>query len=737
MSPGIIPNVYQWESVEGWKEKTSPCTPSGSGLWTRGTPWSYATWVAVSLLPWVSFGAWSMQQAGLWAATSTAVPVVGHQGLPAHYDDHCVVVCQLSGVKVWWLRPPSPTHVLPVTYQPVEAVQAIQEHHKGVVKAVLRPGQVLYIPRGWAHQAVAANGGDLASREISGVQDGTPYSSLTSTLEGVPGGHPHTGSCLRIPPAAAGEGHPSRADCGEEVTPALSVKGPPLGYPGPSLHVTLGFEVEPGSTWQGAVHLAVHLVAIHVFEEVLQEPDYGAQIRGVLLTVAGTVLLHSWVILQGASQKILRRACPLGACAEQKLTMVYGMRQGTREERGLPHVSCADIASVEEGPDLQSQQMLGEVISTVLSGYKILDALVASVQVLGVGSRQMAVSNQDTMDDQDDDSSSSHSEEEQEQELGRAHAHCRRRPRGLQTDRQEGPHDVYSAHVALKDLHQGPHHGDMFERNSCTGGGCMLGVEDPGEEQGESEERAPRCRGEPPSLLPTCSCVVCDRPEGASCSPLENALSDWLHLLTTDREHWDSLEVGPGSDQGRKDTACSSGRAADIEVLSCSTSKATGNHDALQSGTQATSVSAARGVLGGLSSVPLLHGHPCLSSALYLYSEEVIVWVGTLVVQHLLESVRHVGEEVPWNETCPSFQLLQCVLSRALRRTVLPKELLEALHGLDLEEVDLWSGSRMTRYLQSEALFSKCEVLYSRVRECSRLSRDCQRTSHLGRTGLL
>lgn len=81
------------------------------------------------------------------------------RGFAAHYDVHDVFVLQAAGEKRWRLHPPVQPH--PLRDQPwqdrrpaVEAAAAGEPH----LDVTLRPGDVLYVPRGWLHSATALGG---------------------------------------------------------------------------------------------------------------------------------------------------------------------------------------------------------------------------------------------------------------------------------------------------------------------------------------------------------------------------------------------------------------------------------------------------------------------------------------------------------------------------------------------------------------------------------------------------
>ncbi|WP_448808733.1 cupin domain-containing protein [Agromyces bauzanensis] len=78
------------------------------------------------------------------------------QGFEPHYDTHDVFVLQVSGEKHWRIH--APVHVDPLRTQPWDqhrAAVARAATHEPVIDAVLRPGDALYLPRGWIHSATA------------------------------------------------------------------------------------------------------------------------------------------------------------------------------------------------------------------------------------------------------------------------------------------------------------------------------------------------------------------------------------------------------------------------------------------------------------------------------------------------------------------------------------------------------------------------------------------------------
>ncbi|MFI6830815.1 cupin domain-containing protein [Kribbella sp. NPDC050241] len=82
------------------------------------------------------------------------------QGFSAHYDVHDVFVLQVAGEKHWTVH--EPVHVDPLRNQPwtdhSQAVAAAARDKAPVVDEVLRPGDALYVPRGFLHSAKALGG---------------------------------------------------------------------------------------------------------------------------------------------------------------------------------------------------------------------------------------------------------------------------------------------------------------------------------------------------------------------------------------------------------------------------------------------------------------------------------------------------------------------------------------------------------------------------------------------------
>ncbi|MGY1593732.1 cupin domain-containing protein [Geodermatophilus sp. SYSU D00708] len=104
------------------------------------------------------------------------------RGFSPHYDVHDVFVLQVAGEKHWRIHEP----VLPdpLRTQPwndrAAAVAAAAERDP-VIDAVLRPGDALYLPRGYLHSAVAL--GEISAHLTVGVHPVTRWAAAESVLD--------------------------------------------------------------------------------------------------------------------------------------------------------------------------------------------------------------------------------------------------------------------------------------------------------------------------------------------------------------------------------------------------------------------------------------------------------------------------------------------------------------------------------------------------------------------------
>jgi JmjC domain len=81
----------------------------------------------------------------------------GSQGLPVHHDTHDVLVLQVAGHKRWLVY--EPALELPLKHQRYR--RELGEPGDPVHDLVLRPGDTLYLPRGWLHEALTSDADSL------------------------------------------------------------------------------------------------------------------------------------------------------------------------------------------------------------------------------------------------------------------------------------------------------------------------------------------------------------------------------------------------------------------------------------------------------------------------------------------------------------------------------------------------------------------------------------------------
>ncbi|MCW8084343.1 cupin domain-containing protein [Sabulicella glaciei] len=110
-----------------------------------------------SLTPGLASVSHAIESAGLGKAQANVyISWQSHKAFPAHYDTHDVWAVQVEGEKTWnvW----EGRAEWPISH-PIFRSQT-QEHHeqaKGRLRAkvLMKPGDLLYLPRGWYHDALA------------------------------------------------------------------------------------------------------------------------------------------------------------------------------------------------------------------------------------------------------------------------------------------------------------------------------------------------------------------------------------------------------------------------------------------------------------------------------------------------------------------------------------------------------------------------------------------------------
>lgn len=130
----------------------------------------HRTWPAL-----VDFATQLSSDAGHPVQINVYITPAQSQGFSAHYDVHDVFVLQVAGEKHWTVH--EPVHVDPLRNQPwtdhSQAVAAAASDHTPVIDEVLRPGDALYVPRGFLHSAKAL--GDVSAHLTVGLHTMTRY----------------------------------------------------------------------------------------------------------------------------------------------------------------------------------------------------------------------------------------------------------------------------------------------------------------------------------------------------------------------------------------------------------------------------------------------------------------------------------------------------------------------------------------------------------------------------------
>ncbi|MGY1746225.1 cupin domain-containing protein [Blastococcus sp. SYSU D00695] len=104
------------------------------------------------------------------------------RGFAAHYDVHDVFVLQVAGQKHWRIH--APVHPDPLRSQPWEGHRdavATAAEGEPVIDAVLEPGDVLYLPRGYLHSATAL--GEISAHLTVGVHSVTRFAAAEAALD--------------------------------------------------------------------------------------------------------------------------------------------------------------------------------------------------------------------------------------------------------------------------------------------------------------------------------------------------------------------------------------------------------------------------------------------------------------------------------------------------------------------------------------------------------------------------
>ncbi|GAA1829694.1 cupin domain-containing protein [Microlunatus capsulatus] len=105
-----------------------------------------------------------------------------NQGFSNHYDVHDVFVLQIEGEKRWQIH--APVLESPLRDQPWsdrKAAVAARAAEEPLLEAVLKPGDCLYLPRGYLHAATALGG--VSTHLTIGVHSWTRYALAEQLLQ--------------------------------------------------------------------------------------------------------------------------------------------------------------------------------------------------------------------------------------------------------------------------------------------------------------------------------------------------------------------------------------------------------------------------------------------------------------------------------------------------------------------------------------------------------------------------
>jgi bifunctional lysine-specific demethylase and histidyl-hydroxylase NO66 len=104
------------------------------------------------------------------------------RGFSPHYDVHDVFVLQVAGEKHWTIHEPvlaDPLRTHPWSDRAADVAAAAER--PPVIDTVLRPGDALYLPRGYIHSAVAL--GEISAHLTIGVHSVTRWGAVESALD--------------------------------------------------------------------------------------------------------------------------------------------------------------------------------------------------------------------------------------------------------------------------------------------------------------------------------------------------------------------------------------------------------------------------------------------------------------------------------------------------------------------------------------------------------------------------
>jgi hypothetical protein len=131
--------------------------------------------------PLVRFGSTLSSELGHPVQINCYLTPPQNQGFAPHYDTHDVFVLQVAGSKRWVVHPPVLTDPLPgQDWEQCRAAVTARAAEPPLLERVLRPGDALYLPRGFLHSAAAQ--GETSIHLTVGVHPVTRHSLLKHLL---------------------------------------------------------------------------------------------------------------------------------------------------------------------------------------------------------------------------------------------------------------------------------------------------------------------------------------------------------------------------------------------------------------------------------------------------------------------------------------------------------------------------------------------------------------------------
>ena len=146
--------------------------------------------------PLVDFGSRLAAELGHPVQINAYITPPSSRGFSAHFDVHDVFVLQVAGAKRWVIH--EPVHPAPLRDQEWTRYQGAVEKRateEPAIDTVLRPGDALYLPRGWLHSAEAL--GDVSAHLTVGIHSVTRY-ALVEALAALAASEPELRASLPL-----------------------------------------------------------------------------------------------------------------------------------------------------------------------------------------------------------------------------------------------------------------------------------------------------------------------------------------------------------------------------------------------------------------------------------------------------------------------------------------------------------------------------------------------------------